>query len=287
MIFSRLFDDAALFPPGNAPTDSAVPAHRAHLDATYADYVGPFIAPVGAVRTIAALTRAAAPKTPMPVSLTSTGHLQQLGETICSAMDYRDLNIVSVEVAMAESDSAAVATTLLDSAIPDNISVFLEVPRDARRADALSALAGRRIHAKFRTGGLTKAAYPDEHELAAAIHHCVRAGIAFKATAGLHHATRNTDPTTGFEQHGFLNIIAAVHGAHHGASAADLAAILASRDAYGLADTISALTPKDVALVRHTFLSFGTCSIIEPLEDLLGLGLITADVLSPSQGINL
>lgn len=287
MIFSRLFDDAALFPPGNTPTDSAVPDHLTHLDAAYADYIGPFIGPVGAVRTIAALTRARAPEAPMRVSLTSTGYLEQLSETIRSAMDYRDLNIVSVEVAMAESDSAAVATALLDSAIPDNISVFLEVPRDARRIDTLLALSGRRIHAKFRTGGLTKAAYPDEQELAAAIHHCVRAGISFKATAGLHHATRNTDPTTGFEQHGFLNIIAAVHGARHGATSADLASILASRDAHGLADTISALTSKDVALVRRTFLSFGTCSIIEPLEDLVGLGLVSADVLSPPQGIDL
>jgi hypothetical protein len=41
------------------------------------------------------------------------------------------------------------------------------------------------LRAKFRTGGVTADAYPDEPELAEAIHLTVAHGLAFKATAGL------------------------------------------------------------------------------------------------------
>ncbi|WP_199752224.1 hypothetical protein [Actinoplanes sp. ATCC 53533] len=44
-LFAGLFDDAALFPPGNAAMRAAVPAHVAHRAAWYAEVVGPFICP--------------------------------------------------------------------------------------------------------------------------------------------------------------------------------------------------------------------------------------------------
>src|SRR5690349_20003346 len=43
-MFERLFDDAALFPPGNAPMTDAVPAHRG-LQQRLAPLVGPFVVP--------------------------------------------------------------------------------------------------------------------------------------------------------------------------------------------------------------------------------------------------
>src|ERR1700712_5303571 len=42
-MFSRLFDDAAIFPPGDAPMSEAVPAHADHASAWYHDIVGPFV----------------------------------------------------------------------------------------------------------------------------------------------------------------------------------------------------------------------------------------------------
>ena len=43
----QLIDDAALFPPGNAPMPAAVAAHRRHRAAAYRELVGPFLCPAG------------------------------------------------------------------------------------------------------------------------------------------------------------------------------------------------------------------------------------------------
>ena len=85
--------------------------------------------------------------------------------------------------------------------------------------------------------------------------------MPFKATAGLHHAIRNTDPHTGFEQHGFLNLLAATEAAHAGADVAEVAALLAVRDG-------DALSTTGVTLLG----SIGTCSISEPVDELTALG---------------
>ena len=129
----------------------------------------------------------------------------------------------------------------LDAAVADHsgLEVYVEsLPRDERRPALLAALVGSRHHASLRTGGVRADLYPDEDEP----RRCrggLRAAVAFKATAGLHHAVRNTDPATGFEQHGFLNVILAVDAAHRGASTDEVAAILAERDADAVAARVA------------------------------------------------
>ena len=44
-LFARLVDDAAVFPPGNAPLPEAVTAHLTHRTAWYASLVGPLMVP--------------------------------------------------------------------------------------------------------------------------------------------------------------------------------------------------------------------------------------------------
>src|SRR5258706_15580954 len=50
-LLARLVDDAAVFPPGNAPLPEAVAAHHGHRAAWYADLVGPLLVPASAVRS--------------------------------------------------------------------------------------------------------------------------------------------------------------------------------------------------------------------------------------------
>jgi hypothetical protein len=138
----------------------------------------------------------------------------------------------------------------------------------------VAALAGR-YRAKFRTGGVRAELYPDAAELAGAVQAAVAAGVPFKATAGLHHAVRNTDPATGFEQHGFLNLLLAAATADPAGSTRDaVAAVLAERDGVVLADRVRALGPQGLAAARARFSSFGTCSITEPLDELVALGVL-------------
>jgi predicted ATPase len=54
---------------------------------------------------------------------------------------------------------------------------------------------------------------------------------------------------------------------------------LANRDGAALAGGLSAHTEDEGAQVRSRFLSMGTCSIVEPMADLVQLGLIPASVL--------
>jgi hypothetical protein len=93
--------------------------------------------------------------------------------------------------------------------------------------------------------------------------------VAVKCTAGLHHAVRHTDPATGFEHHGFLNVLAACAALAAGEAA----------EPWLLADAETLATgwsPDRVARARAVFTSFGTCSVLEPIDDLVTLGLLPA-----------
>jgi hypothetical protein len=282
VIFDRILDDAALFPPGEAPAERAVPAHAEHHRSTRARYVGPFIVPASRTAEIATLA-ADAGRGRLDISLTFSGGPGTVAETVVHAAGFAHIRVTAVEVAIPASLTVSAAVSTLTAGVPEFVRAFVEVPRDERREAVIAALAGTGLRAKFRTGGTTADAYPDEQELADAIHRSLVHGVPFKATAGLHHAVRNTDAATGFEQHGFLNIIAAVAAAVDGAGPDDMAAILRSRDGVALAESVAALTIQQAIDIRRRFLSFGTCSIVEPLADLADLGLVPSRVV---QGVH-
>jgi hypothetical protein len=286
VIFDEFFDDATLFPPGEAPAEAAIPAHQHHIGSPYGRCVGPFIVPATRMEEIAALWEQGNYKRPLAVALTFGDGPDALAETLTRATRLDHIRVVSVEIAVPPAFSARKAVSAVEATLPGSVKGFIEVPRDERRHDVIAALSDTVLRAKFRTGGITAAAYPSEGELAEAIAVSVTRGVPFKATAGLHHAVRNIDPQTGFEQHGFLNIIAAVAAALEGAAPADLANILASRNGASLAHTVTALTDHQICDARAQFTSFGTCSIIEPLEDLVQLDLLPASILSTHQGVH-
>jgi hypothetical protein len=71
--------------------------------------------------------------------------------------------------------------------------------------------------------------------------------------------------------HGFLNVAAATRALWDGGSVDDATAVLEQRDGAALA---AGLADGGVAAARRWFTSFGSCSVTEPRDDLIALGLV-------------
>lgn len=122
----------------------------------------------------------------------------------------------------------------------------------------LDELAARGLRAKIRCGGER---VPSLDELAEFIRGCRERKLPFKATAGLHHAVRQNGA------HGFLNVLAA--------AVFDEDA-LAERDpeAFRVTETDFLWRDRSAPPSRRLFVSFGSCSFFEPVDELKALGLL-------------
>ncbi len=272
-ILAHFFDNAAVFPPGNLPLAEALAAHSGHRDGPHGGLVGPLVLAASELPEVASLTEGWNAGS-LEVALT-VGKPGAVGIALAVADRIPALVMRAVEVAVPAEVLVPAVVPTLDAALGYRLGmeVFVELPRDERRDELVATLSHTAYLAKLRTGGVRADLYPDEAELAAAIANTTRAGVPFKATAGLHHAVRNTDPVTGFEQHGFLNVLTAVAAAQAGADQAEVASVLAERRGPVVAATVAGLGESAQA-AREQFRSVGTCSIDEPLTDLARLDLL-------------
>ncbi|TDC50837.1 hypothetical protein E1212_13900 [Jiangella ureilytica] len=268
-IFERLIDDAAVFPPGDLPLADAVPAHVAHRAAWYAGLVGPLLCAASSLDSLASSARGLpAPLEVAVVVDTGTGGVLDAVDAVDAEPHVR---LRGIEVPLRGSplgDAARRTVAALDAALggpDDDEPTYVEVPREHGWEVALDVVAEAGYRAKLRTGGAAADAVPSNEEVAAFVVACLDRGVAMKFTAGLHHAVR------GPVEHGFLNVLLAVGTAAGGGSVADVAAALSIDDGARLAAAVGAL---DAAAVRRWFASYGSCSIAEPLSELIALGLV-------------
>jgi hypothetical protein len=139
--------------------------------------------------------------------------------------------------------------------------------------------------AKLRTGSVKPELIPTVEEVATFLLACADRRLAFKATAGLHHPVRASQPLT-YDQnsvcavlHGFLNVFMAAAFAWCGER--DIVPILSETNpkAFRFDDRAywrdRSLTVEQIRQSRREFAhSFGSCSFEEPIQDLQALGLL-------------
>jgi hypothetical protein len=234
-LLDGLIDHAALFPPASMSVPDALAEDARVRAGDDAWIVGRFVVPASRVRELG--------DAPLHLSVVLDGPLLDDGR-----------------VEAVELRRPGTLAGLRDLAS----EVYVEVPAD--RLDELPRLAALGLRAKFRCGGEV---VPPVPALGAAVRRCRELGIAFKATAGLHHAVRTRDG------HGFLNLLAAtVFGDEERALAdGDPGAFSLRADSFAWRGR--AAGPDELARVRRElFAGFGSCSVQEPVDDLRALGLL-------------
>ncbi|HEY9714482.1 MAG TPA: hypothetical protein V6C72_13530 [Chroococcales cyanobacterium] len=184
---------------------------------------------------------------------------------------------------LAESDNERAAALETRGIVQAARPVYCEVA--VNNLEQLAAVQNAGCFAKIRMGGVTADAIPAPDAVAAFILECARLRLPFKATAGLHHPIRATQPLTYEENapkavmHGFLNVLTAAAFAWHGDH--NIEEILTETDASAFKfDELAhykdrSLTAQQVRAARKEFIhSIGSCSFDEPLADLEALELI-------------
>jgi hypothetical protein len=246
-LLERLIDHAALFPPANMDMEAAVAEDRAARASDYGWMIDRFVCPASKLGELDG----------------RVGPLSVVLDTPAPDGDFEAVEYLLGEPRPDPGGLIRLATELRGLAA----EVYLELVPGERWRDsipaavgAIAAVGGR---VKLRCGG---AFVPPVEMVALVLVSCQEAGVAMKATAGLHHPLRRG------EEHGFLNLLCAATLAHaRGAKAPALERVLAAVELAAL--PLDDLGADEVAAARRRlFKGFGSCSWREPVDDLRELG---------------
>ncbi len=269
-LFAGLVDDASLMSPGITGLTDALASFRAHEKAWFAALVGNFLVP----SSLADADSSWAGVGVGVVNDTTIGGLPAVVAKLRSA----GAQVRRVEAAVArrgEDPQPGLGELRRLAGAMDDLEVYAEIPLSWGLLAGLDTVAearaaGLRIAPKFRVGGLAAELFPTPVELAAVICACRDRDLPFRLAAGLRHALRHTDPETGFTHHGVLNVLVAAAVAADGGEVAEVAESLAATHPLPLVEPARAR--RDAA--RPLWAGFGSISVIEPLTELVRLGLI-------------
>ena len=312
-LVEAIIDYAGLFPPAGLPLDEAIRHYARYRTEPEAWMLARFIIPLKRLADLAPYAGLFAANPPFRFSVLGTGgsdahaFLQAFEadlETIRAFHQnhYGQVQVETMEVrlpAALHGADAQTARAFLEAvgrrcaARLPGLDLFIEAPLDETLRETAPALLnaiaaynhehGPRVGFKMRTGGLEPEAFPAAETLAYAITACLRAGVPFKATAGLHHPVRLYHESVRTHMYGFFNLFgAAVLAAEHDLDEATVRTILLDEDPTHFHFTPDAFTWTDYAVsleairrVRNTLArSYGSCSFDEPREDLQALGLL-------------
>ena len=286
--FGALIDYAGLFPPAQLPIAQAKSEYQAARRGPYAWMLGRFIIPAPLLIGLPAPLEG-------PLSVIVDNAPDTLVEIATMRNKGAQIEALELPLRIAPDRTRISRDEILDvtgdletdivvAGVRD-LSAFVEIPRSGpwhgMLPETMSALARMRLYGKLRCGGVTAQAFPSVDDVAAFIAAAHAAGVAFKATAGLHHPVRHVDRSTGFTMHGFLNILAAAALAPRLDTSA-LARVVAEEDSAAFTFDDESFSWRDQRIElselartrRDAFVSYGSCSFAEPVADLTALGVL-------------
>ncbi|MBV9737532.1 MAG: hypothetical protein JO177_05125 [Candidatus Eremiobacteraeota bacterium] len=299
-LFERLIDYAGLFPPARLPMQRAAEEYEGIISGPYAWVSGRFIVLASQITELsdALDNRRFSVGAIVDAGSDARDWLAKVQEKMRTLSAVRAespfIEVEAIEVAVPAPTAAretfdpAIGQFAMAShnAMLRDLPAYVELPWTKRFDEllpsAMFALARSKLAAKIRCGGLDQSAFPSSAQIAAFLLTALENDVPFKATAGLHHPIRRVDASSGLLMHGFLNVLAASVFARQGADRAELEAILEERDAgaFRVTDVEFGWRHRraDVDAVaemrKSGFISYGSCSFSEPIDDLIALGIL-------------
>lgn len=286
-LMTGLVDYAGLFPPACLGMLEAVRRYREYLAGDDRWALGRFVVPAARLAEFEAAFEEVCCAEREPVwelSMLGAGNLHPTGTPVvgtrAGGLLRGKISVESIEVKAGSVAEAERALSQLGSEIP----VYVEFP-PAEAEAMLPLLARRGARAKIRTGGVMAEAFPSVEAVADFLLACARARVAFKATAGLHHAVRGSYRLT-YEaesaqavMYGFANVFLAAaqawHGAEKRAVMETLEAVEFKLEANRVRWAGFELNAEEITAARREFaMSYGSCSFAEPVEEARALGWI-------------
>ncbi len=294
ILMDGLIDYAGLFPPASLDMRTAVRHYATARSSERARWLGRFVLPASRLKEFAqahddALGRRSSKEAPWPLAALVDNDLEASLRALINFNREGPLHgkIAVVDTLEMKVDTAAAIPRAMRK-IPPGITTYFEIPIREDPSPFLVAIVQSGARAKVRTGGVQVALFPSTRDLARFLAAWAKAGIGFKATAGLHHPLRAMHrltyaPDSGETlMHGFLNVFLAAAFAVTGMDLDGLTALLEedSSGAFTFRDDATLWRGQPIAIerireVRHNFaVACGSCSFEEPQKGLKEMGLL-------------
>jgi hypothetical protein len=279
-LLGRIVDYAGLFPPAALDMQTAVRNYQKYLAGDFGSMLGSFVVPAARLSEfVAAFENACCDEqeAPWTLSIVCTGATAGESEADAGAIEQFQQGAIFIGSLEAKAGDADSAKRVLER-LPAARARYIEFPPE-KASEVLPVLADHGAHAKIRMGGVTPESIPGVEAVAQFLLACARERVAWKATAGLHHAVRGVRELTPggpkAAMHGFVNLFLAGALAFYGAGEQELVRTVSEQDpaAFRLDDDVlrwhdNALITDQLEKVRTEFaISFGSCSFDEPVED--------------------
>lgn len=288
-LLTGIVDYAGLFPPSQLSMPQAVSNYATYKTSDFKWMLGRFIVPVARLDEFMLSAKDFFSKTKDAWRLSVLAS-EDIYETVRLVEEFNDAHgeRVVCDALEVKADTSHQIKEIA-AAVTPALKTYFEIPVDAHLADLISTLAVHGQRAKIRTGGVTEAAFPPVEQIAKFMRVCLAANVPFKATAGLHHPLRSVKPLT-YEakapegaMNGFLNVFLAAAFLRQGYQPKLISELLKDKraDNFLFDDNgvlwrqehfISTLALEN--LRTRSAISFGSCSFVEPIDDLQEIGLL-------------
>ncbi len=250
----------------------AVADHLEVRDSQYAGVMGPMLCQASRLAELITELAKTRPAKPVALSLVCDSGLGGVPKSLSIIEGRQELLDLRMVEMPAPADVDHVWLERVSEFVPEDVIRVVEPRRgDNEWLEGVKQVAEHGCWPKLRLGDQTAESFPSVDVVAEFLTIATTLNVPFKTTSGMHTAVRHQDPETGFQHHGFLNILVATARALSGK---DVREALASTDGAALADEANSLSDDAATAVRNVFASYGCGSLNDPVHDMEGLRLL-------------